>query len=377
MKTSIFAAILLLLIGAGGYWLQSSGKIQAYWPGLSAVPSEQAKSGYQPGGADGQQANRGNRGPTPVEVAEAIEVRLSDDITAIGSLLSDASVEIAPETNGRIVEINFHDGDRVEQGAILFRLDGELITALVADTEAKLALAEANFRRNDALLKSKNIAQSVYDQSVTERALARSALNLARVQLSKQAVRAPFSGTLGFSKVSTGAYVTAGTPLVHLEKIDRLKVSFSVPELEFTRLSIGQNVAVTADAVAGETFAATIAAIDPLVDVNGRALKVLAVLDNNAGKLRPGMLIRVTVQGQSREAVTVPEAAIVPRGSDTIVFVAEEDKAKEAKVKTGKRSGGSVEILEGVRPGTKVVTAGNTRLSNGASIQIVSPQAAN
>ncbi len=75
--------------------------------------------------------------------------------------------------------------------------------------------------------------------------------------------------------------------------------------------------------------------------------------------------------------MTVPEAAIVPRGNDTIVFVAEENTAMEAKVLTGKRADGAVEIIEGLRPGAKVVVAGNTRLSNGAPIQVVSPQAAN
>ncbi len=377
MKTSIFAILLLILIGAGGYWLQSTGRLQSYWPAAAAMLGQPAQTGNATAAEGSTQPTRGNRGPTPVEVADAMQVRLSDDITAIGSLLSDASVDIAPETSGRVVDINFADGDRVEQGAILFRFDGELISATVADAESKLALAESNFRRNEALLKSKNIAQSAYDQSATELSLARSALDLARVLKNKLEIRAPFSGTLGFRQVSTGAYVTAGTPLVHLEKIDRLKVSFSVPELQFSRLSTGQNVAVTADAVAGETFTATIAAIDPLVEVSGRALRVQALLDNAALKLRPGMLIRVTVQGPSREAVTVPEAAIVPRGNDSIVFLAEEDKATETKVRTGKRADGTVEIIEGIKPGSKVVTAGNTRLSNGSAIQIVKPQAAN
>lgn len=370
MKTSLIALICLMLVGAAGYWLQSTGRIAMPVPvGTVAGGTAKQDAGPRQGG--------GGRAALPVEVADARQSRISDDISAIGTLVSEKSVDIAPETSGRVIEIGFSDGQPVKQGDLLFRLDGELVAAQIADAEAKLALAESTFNRNEALRKTRTVAQSVYDQSVTELALARSALNLARVQQDKLSVRAPFDGTLGFSAVSTGAYVTAGTTLVHLEKIERLKASFSVPELDFTRLRIGQNVTVTADAVPGETFAAQITALDPLVDVNGRAIKVLASLDNTALKLRPGMLIRVTIQGPSRDAVTVPEAAIVPRGNDTIVFVAEENTAMEAKVLTGKRADGAVEIIEGLRPGAKVVVAGNTRLSNGAPIQVVSPQAAN
>ena len=128
--------------------------------------------------------------------------------------------------------------------------------------------------------------------------------------------------------------------------------------------------------MAGETFEAKISAIDPLLDVNGRALKVRADLDNSADKLRPGMLIRISVLGPSRASVTVPEAAIIPRSNGTVVFVVAGEKAQETKVRTGKRSNGAVEILEGLKAGAQVVTAGNTRLADGATVAIV-PTAAN
>ena len=220
----------------------------------------------------------------------------------------------------------------------------------------------------------RNIAQSVVDQSNTELTLAESALALAQVQLGKLTIRAPFSGRAGFRGVSIGAYVQAGAPLVHVEKIDLLKAAFSVPELNYSQLALGQSIMVTADAVPGETFEAKISAIDPLLDINGRALRVRADLDNSADKLRPGMLIRVSVRGPSRSSVMVPEAAIVPRSSGAVVFVATGEKAAETKVRTGKRVDGAVEIIEGLKAGTQVVTAGNARLSDGASIAIVPPQ---
>ena len=120
-----------------------------------------------------------------MEVATAREGQLSDDIAAIGSLVSEESVDISAETNGRIVEIPFADGTRVNAGDVLFRLDDTLVQAVVTDAEAKLALAKTVVERNAALRKSNNIAQSVVDQSNTELTLAESALALAKVQLGK------------------------------------------------------------------------------------------------------------------------------------------------------------------------------------------------
>jgi len=380
MKRSVLALLLLIGLGGAGYWLQQNGQLQAAWTELNQYAASFSKEAEKPANtaqAAQRPATGGNRGPLPVEVAAARPAQLSDDINTIGTLLADESVDIAAETAGRVKEILFKDGQTVESGAILFKFDDDLIRAAYDEASSRLVLAEANFKRNETLRKSGNVAQSTFDAALTEFQLMRTAVKLAEVKLEKLIIRAPFPGTLGFRLVSVGAYVDAGSQLVHLDKIDRLKVSFAVPELDLVRLSVGQQVAVTADAVPGETFVATITAIDPTVDANGRALKVRADLDNSAGKLRPGLLIRVTVKGQLRDTVTVPEAAIVPRGTETIVFVAEDNTVKEAKVRTGKRSDGTVEIVDGIAAGAKVVVAGNTRLSNGAAIQIVRDEITN
>lgn len=380
MTRSIIAIVLLLALGGGGYWLQKTGQLQAAWNEIQHYAESYTKepdTSAKAATPAQKPAAGGNRGPLPVEVAAARPAQLSDDINTIGTLLPDESVDIAAETAGRVKEILFEDGQTVEAGAILFKFDDDLIRAAYDEASSRLVLAEANFKRNETLRKQGNVAQSTFDAALTEFQLMRTAVKLAEVKLDKLIIRAPFAGTLGFRQVSVGAYVDAGSPLVHLDKIDQLKVSFSVPELDLVRLSVGQQIAVTADALPGETFVATVTAIDPSIDANGRALKVRADLDNSAGKLRPGLLVRVTVKGQLRDSVTVPEAAIVPRGKETIVFVAEDNTVKEAKVKTGKRAEGTVEIVDGLSAGAKVVVAGNTRLTNGAAIQIVRDEVTN
>ncbi len=356
----------LLLIAGSAYGVRQSGVDLVELSGLRAA-----------GKATGEKSStREARRALPVEVTRATAARLSDDISGIGTLLSDESVAISPETSGRVAAILFKDGDMVAADAALFKLDADLADAALAEATARFSLAETNFNRNQTLRKSGTIAQVAYDTSLTELEVARAAVESARVHLKKLTITAPFPGTLGFRTVSAGAYVTAGTILVQLDKIDRLKVSFSVPELAQARIAAGQQVEVTADALPGETFTATISAIAPSVDVNGRALQIRADLDNTALTLRPGLLVRITVKGPPRNAVMVPEAAIVQRGDSAFVYLAHDATAKEAQVQLGKRIPGSIEIVEGLSAGANVIVAGNTRLSDGAAIEVVPAAAA-
>jgi membrane fusion protein (multidrug efflux system) len=324
----------------------------------------------------GPAAQRGNRGPSPVETARAVTSQLSDDVQAIGTLLADQSVAIAPETSGRVARILFEDGAPVAAGTPLFQFDTELAESELAEAKARLQLAEANFARNQKLRSSGNVAESAYEQALSARDVARAAVVSSEVRIAKLTITAPFSGTLGFRTISEGAYVNAGTPLVQLDKVDTLQVAFAVPELAQAAAAAARSVEVVADAVPGERFTAEISALNPSIDVNGRALQVRARLDNSARTLRPGLLVRVTVKGPAREAVLIPESAIVQRGQGALVYTLSGTKVNEVRVSLGKRLPGKVEVTNGIKPGDIVVTAGNSRLSNGAEVEVVSTAAA-
>ena len=174
---------------------------------------------------------------------------------------------------------------------------------------------------------------------------------------------------VGLRKVSPGSYIGIGTAIVNLEKIDVLKVDFKLPEQFVPSVSVGQTVDVIVDAHLGRTFVGEFYAIDPQVDVNGRALALRARLPNADLALQPGLFARVLVKGKkTREVVLAPESAIVPRGGETFVFRIDAGKAIETKVKLGERHGVEVEILEGVMPNTQVVTAGQLKLRNGVAV---------
>ncbi len=363
MKKTLTSLLVLAVLAAGAFYAQRTGWVASFW---SATTARLAEGQPAPEKKRQQAASS-----SPVEVAEASRRTISDDITAVGSLLSDELVQIAAETAGRVSDIKFTEGDVVAAGEILITLDDTLVAAQREDAEARLTLAKANYERAASLRKSGTASQTTLDTVNSERLIAQAVYDLIEAQHRKLSIKAPFPGVVGFRTVSPGAYVTAGTPLANLEKVDRLKVNFSVPEYYLAKLSVGQRIEIIADALPGMLFGGDIYAIDPAVDVNGRAIKVKATLSNEDRKLRPGLLARVTVKGAPRTAVTIPESALFSRGGDFLVFKAENGKAMEAKVVAGRRENGFVEIIEGVEAGQQVVIAGQARLRDGAEVEIV------
>ncbi len=311
---------------------------------------------------------------TAVEAHTVGRLNLVDDVSAVGTLRSSESVMLRPETAGRIATIGFVEGRPVKRGDLLIGLDASVQAAELQQARAGLSLAQANFRRTEDLFNKKFVSQRALDEARAGLRVAEAADQVAAARLARMSVRAPFDGIVGIRKVSIGDYVKEGADLVNLEAIDTLKVDFRLPERHVGSLAVGQKVAVLTDALGSEPFAATVSAIDPLIDAEGRAVRLQATLDNRAGKLRPGMFARVRLSlGEARSALVVPEQALVPTAGGQFVFRIVDGKAQRTAVQVGRRQGTSVEILDGLDEGAEVVTAGQIKLRDGAAVRTVAP----
>ncbi len=331
----------------------------------SAPAAGGAKPGAPAGGPPGNFA-------MAVEIATVASVSLDDEVSAVGSLKSVDSVVLRPEVSGRIAAIRFADGQKAARGAVLIELDAQTQAAELQQAMANLGLAEANLKRNEELIQKKFVSQRALDETRAQLKLQEAGVALAAARLGKMSLRAPFAGVVGLRSVSVGDYVKEGQELVNFEGVTTLKVDFRLPELHLAKLAKGQRVELTSDAMPGKRFSATVDAIDPLIDANGRSLAVRARLDNAEGTLRPGMFMRVRLVFASRENVlTVPEQALVPAAQGVSVFVVTDGKVKQTPVKTGQRQAGSVEIVEGLKAGDSVVTAGQLKLRDGAAVKPV------
>jgi len=374
MRTSVKACVALIALGAAGAFMLDGSRMA----GARQFVAEQVAQrlgGAEPASNTAPQPRPGQRDTTiPVETAQSREALTSADIAAVGSLQSDESVQISSEVAGRIAEITFKEGQQVKAGEVLVQLDDAMARAELADAQARLELAESNFERTRSLARTGSTTERAQDEATSALATARAAVDLIQVRLEKLSIKAPFAGTVGMRKVSVGAYVTPGAPIANLEKIDELKADFKVPEIYLSQIKVGQSIEVTVDALPDQTFPGEIYAIDPMVDVNGRALSVRARLKNPDLVLRPGLFARINVKsGVESRVVMVPEEAIVPRGQDVVVYRVEDGRAVETKVSLGARREGEVEITEGLADDAIIVTAGQTRLRNGAAVEVIPP----
>jgi membrane fusion protein (multidrug efflux system) len=333
----------------------------------ATVQGEAGKAGAVAAGAGGKAAG----GVTvTVETAPVAAARLQEDVVAIGTLRSNESVVVRPEISGRITEIGFTEGSPVQKGQLLVALDSSVYAAEVQQARANLALAETNFKRTTDLERDKFVSATAKDQSLNALRVAQANVALAEARLAKTQIRAPFAGVIGIRQVSVGDYVKEGQDLVTLEDISSLKVDFRLPEVMLIDLKRGQTVEVASDAIPNRTFAATLDAIDPLVDQNGRAVILRARLKNTEGQLRPGMFVRTRLILEERaNALTVPEEALVPSGADQYVYKVVDGKVTRVQVKTGLRRGSQVEVTSGLQAGDVVVTAGQIKLREGTAVR--------
>jgi membrane fusion protein (multidrug efflux system) len=355
---AIIAGVGLLALGGTAYFANQSS------------PSPHPPAGTPPGGKPAGGPPGGFS--IGVETAKVSASGFQDDVAAVGSLKSNESVVLRPEIAGRIAAIHLREGMPAARGTVLVALDAATQAAELRQAEANLALSQANFKRTEDLYQKKFVAERARDEAAANLKVLEAAVALAQAKLQKTRIRAPFDGIVGIRNVSVGDYVKEGQELINIEDIGSLKVDFRLPESYLSRLQKGQGVELSADAMPGQTFKGVLDAIDPLLDAAGRAISLRARLDNPERKLRPGMFVRVRLAfGGERQGLAVPEEALVPAGSDNFVFRVAEGKAQRVMVKIGQRRGAAAEIVEGLKAGDEVVTAGQLKLRDGVPVKAV------
>jgi RND family efflux transporter MFP subunit len=262
----------------------------------------------------------------------------------------------------------------------------------VLNAMASLDWAEAEFGRIKALLDQKVVSQSEYDQRLTQvqaarqqylaaqnsaqqsyRSLiaARARVDLARKTAADTSVRAPFAGLVAERLVSTGDYVTRGTKVAAVVKIDPLRVELTVPEQYLSQVRIGQPVRLSVDAYPEETFTGHVRFVSPALKAAQRALTVEAVAPNADGRLKPGLFATALLQQSSpAPALLVPATAVETLAGTSRVYVVAGDKVEERIVTTGERVGDRIEIATGVKAGEKVAANPRGKLTDGVRVQL-------
>ncbi len=332
----------------------------AILPGCSLLgDGNTAKGGAEKGGAE---KGGGQRAPSVV-VGTAVEMDLVDRIEAVGTARANEQADLNSTVTERVAKVNFRDGQYVPRGAVIAELVRAEQGATLNESEARVREAQSQLERLKALQKQGFATRARVDEQQSLVDVARAQSAGARSQIGDRVIRAPFSGWLSLRRISPGQVVNSGTTVVTIVDHSRIKLDFPVPETYISALKPGLQIEAKAAAWPGEIFRGQVETIDPLVDPVSRAATARAILPNPDLRLRPGMLMTVSIQSRPRRSVVVPELAVVGDGADAYVWkVDAANAAHRTKIAAGTRSEGRVEVLSGLKAGDRLVTEGTVKL---------------
>jgi membrane fusion protein (multidrug efflux system) len=306
--------------------------------------------------------------PVSVDIAIAASQVIDKVIEVNGSVVASEFVDIRPETNGRIVFLQIPEGKMVTAGTVLAKLNDADLQAQMQKIKVQLALATITEQRNNKLVQAKGINQSDYDISLQQVNSLKADIAYTQSLIDKTVIKAPFTGQMGLRQVSLGANINSATTIVTLQKVDQLKVDFTLPELYQNYIKVGKKVTVESIANPGVKMTATIAAIEPQIIAASRNIKVRA---NLQGKLIPGAYTKIFLgENQQKPSILVPSNIIIPDSKVKQLVVVKNGKAKFVSVETGYRTASGVEITSGVQVGDSLIVAGMLFVRDGSDLKI-------
>ncbi len=366
------------------------------------------------------EASAGSAAPAPVAVTQVESRAVDRYLRVTGSLAADEQAEVSAETIGRVVEIPIERGTRVQQGTLLARISATETSAQLQEAEANAAQIEsrlgltpgqpfeakqvpdvmnakasldweeADFNRIRSLLDQKVVSQSEFDQRRTQVEAARQqyqvALNsaqqsyrsleaaharitLARKAVADTSVRAPFAGLVAERVVSVGDYVTRGTRVATVVRVDPLRLELTVPEQSVSLVKVGLPVKLTVDAYTNEEFDARIRFVSPSLRADQRALTVEALAANADGRLKPGMFATARIrQAVDAPALLVPASSVEVIAGTSRVYVVKNNRVEERIVTVGETFGDRIELTSGVAKGESVATDPKGRVADGQTV---------
>jgi membrane fusion protein (multidrug efflux system) len=293
-----------------------------------------------------------------------------NNLSLSGSIEANEQVEIHSEVSGIVEGIYFNEGTNVTKGQVLFKVNDIELKAQLQQAATKEGLAAENARRAKLLLEKEAISQEEYDISRADYKSAQAQTQLVRAQISKTAVKAPFSGKIGLRSISPGTYVTPAILVAKLVNTGKLKISFSIPEKYASEVKSGSTIDFSVSG-SSKIYTAKIYAIEPEVEVATRTLQVRAIADNKDGNLFPGTFADVKLPLDIiKNAIVVPTEAIIPVQNGKKVFISNMGKAKEVMVEATTRTDASILILSGLKAGDTLITGGVMSLKNEAPIKV-------
>lgn len=294
---------------------------------------------------------------------------LSNTINVTGTLMPAESAMLSAQTSGQVKQIFFEEGQRVNKGELLVKLDDRQWLAQRGKLEAQLKTARKDVDRKEQLADIKGVSQAAIDDANLAVESIEADKQELDVMIEYASIRAPFTGEIGLRSVSPGSYLSAGVPVARIVKVDPLKLEFNVPERYATQIKSGQAVRFTIGG-SDSTYQATVYAMEPAITESSRALRIRARVPNENGHLVAGAFADIKLSLDSiPNAILVPTEAVVPQLNEQIVYTIENGKIKQTKIKQGIRLPRLIQVESGLTTGDTVMVSGLLQAREGSSVK--------
>jgi len=307
--------------------------------------------------------------PLPVQVVSAEVADIFATYKTTATIAADSEAPILARVAGEVVEILVEEGDSVQKGQLLARLDGDRLRLEMLEAKAELEKTLREFERTTSLHERGLISSAAYEGLEFDLAAQRASYELKRLNHGYTEIRATIPGVISARNVKIGTQIAEGQSAFNITDTSRLVAYLTIPQTELHKFSAGHEAIVSVDSAPAEPFTATIARLSPTIDTTSGTFRATAYIDNTDGGLAPGMFGRFTIAYEKHsDAIVVPAVAVVREDSEAIVYIIEDGAAVRRPVLIGIESDGMLEIVSGLAPTDSIVLSGQSRLRDGSRV---------
>ncbi len=314
--------------------------------------------------------------PVPVETSSPVRGDIYAVYSGTAPIEAFAEADVIAKVAGEVREVLVEEGDDVEKGQVLARLDGDRLRLELNESQARLRKLQRDFQRNQELKQKGLISEGDFEKIQYELEALQASYNLASLELDYTQIRAPIDGVVAERYIKLGNTIKVGDPVFRVTSFEPLVAYLYVPEREYRQLAPGQPVAIDIDALGGQRIISSVTRVSPVVEPGTGTFKVTIEITDEARRIKPGMFARMSiVYDRHANALQVPRSAIVEEIGTTSVFVVENDVAVRKPVETGFSEEGMIEIVSGLDDDDQVITVGQVGLKADSRVNVINQPA--
>ena len=317
------------------------------------------------------ESNSNSPAAIAVSTVEIQPLQMQDVIYLPGTTEAWQDVKVAADTPGRIEWIGPREGEKVNKGDLLIKIDVAALKAALDHAAAQLKLSDDLYQRRRRLFKRKIIAKEELDQSATQRTLAATDFEQIKVKYEHGFPQSPITGIINHLYVDVGEFIDTGKPIADIVNINRIKINVRVPELDVRFVLEGQTTPLKIDAFPERELSGKVDFVAFKADPATKTFLVRSLIDNPFGDIRPGMIARVAfVRRLITDALVAPLFALVDKGGERLLFIEKDGVAQSRTVSIGVIDGARVQITSGLNAGDHLIVKGHTEIEDGMKVSV-------